>query len=110
MIGVATDFCSVPRIDDSRDTREVIHRHLAGAGYTVYTRTVVDVAVAFLETNPIDRVIANVRMPRANGLAMITYVREKLKRIEARKPRRKPAHYTFPPALVDESWHHVAPR
>lgn len=94
MMDLATYFRSVLLIDDSQDTREVIHRHLAIAGYTVYTCTGIGAALAFLEANPIDMLINAVRMPRASGLDVITYGREKLKRIEARQPPRKAVQYT----------------
>ncbi|MFH1984264.1 MAG: sigma-54 dependent transcriptional regulator [Pseudomonadota bacterium] len=73
---------SVLVVDDSRDTLEVIQRHLTGAGYPVFTCTSVDDAVAFLQDHRSDLVITDLRMPRASGLDLIKYVRENLKDTE----------------------------
>lgn len=66
-------------VDDSAETREVIKRNLAGAGYQVMTAANVAEAVEILKQNTIELVITDFKMPAANGLELVRYVREKLK-------------------------------
>ncbi|MFA6716043.1 MAG: response regulator, partial [Victivallaceae bacterium] len=65
-------------VDDSADTREVIKRNLAGAGYQVMTAANVAEAIEILKQNTIELVITDFKMPSANGLELVRYVREKL--------------------------------
>jgi len=66
-------------VDDSAETREVIRRNLAGAGYQVMTAANVAEAIEILKQNTIELVITDFKMPAANGLELVRYVREKLK-------------------------------
>ncbi|MDD5597878.1 MAG: sigma-54 dependent transcriptional regulator [Victivallaceae bacterium] len=66
-------------VDDSAETREVIKRNLLGAGYQVMTAANVAEAIGILEQNAIELVITDFKMPSANGLELVRYVREKLK-------------------------------
>lgn len=66
-------------VDDSAETREVIKRNLAGAGYQVMTAANVAEAIEILKQNTIELVITDFKMPSANGLELVRYVREKLK-------------------------------
>lgn len=66
-------------VDDSAETREVIKRNLAGAGYQVMTAANVAEAVEILKQNTIELVITDFKMPSTNGLELVRYVREKLK-------------------------------
>ena len=63
-------------VDDSAATLEVISRNLTAAGHTVHVRGSVEEAGAFLDENPVDLVITDYKMPRANGLELIKHVRD----------------------------------
>jgi len=69
-------------VDDSLDTLEVIQRNLTLEGYKVFTVSSVNEAVNILETNPIDLVITDLKMPIVGGLDLIRHVRENLKDVE----------------------------
>ena len=69
-------------VDDSPATLEVISRHLSGAGYVVHTCGSVEEAGAFLDDNAVDLIITDYKMPRANGLELIKYVRDNFKDTE----------------------------
>ncbi len=63
-------------VDDSAATLEVISRNLTAAGHIVHVRGSVEEAGAFLDENPVDLVITDYKMPRANGLELIKHVRD----------------------------------
>jgi DNA-binding NtrC family response regulator len=69
-------------VDDSPATLEVISRHLAGAGYVIHTCGSVEDAAAFLDDSPVDLIITDYKMPRANGLELIKFVRDNFKDTE----------------------------
>ncbi len=69
-------------VDDSPATLEVISRHLAGAGYVVHTCGSVEEAGSFLDDTSVDLIITDYKMPRANGLELIKYVRDNFKDTE----------------------------
>ena len=69
-------------VDDSPATLEVISRHLTGAGYVVHTCGSVEEAGSFLDDNSVDLIITDYKMPRANGLELIKYVRDNFKDTE----------------------------
>ena len=69
-------------VDDSPATLEVISRHLSGAGYVVHTCGSVEEAGAFLDDNAVDLIITDYKMPQANGLELIKYVRDNFKDTE----------------------------
>ncbi len=73
---------SVLVVDDSIHTQEVIQRQLSSAGHLVYTCSGVSEGVAFLEDNPIDLVITDLRMPKTSGMDLVKYVRDNLKDTE----------------------------
>ncbi len=69
-------------VDDSPATLEVISRHLSGAGYVVHSCGSVEEAGSFLDDNAVDLIITDYKMPRANGLELIKYVRDNFKDTE----------------------------
>jgi len=78
---------SVPKqrilvVDDAPETLEVLQRNLTSKGYQVYTAPGVDEALRVLDTQPIDLVITDYKMPRVGGLDLVRHVRENLKDAE----------------------------
>ena len=69
-------------VDDSAATLEVITRNLTAAGYTVHACGSVEEAGAFLDETPVDLVITDYKMPRANGLELIKHVRDNFRDTE----------------------------
>lgn len=69
-------------VDDSLDTLEVIQRNLTPEGYKVFTASSVNEAVNILETDSIDLVITDLKMPIVGGLDLIRHVRENLRDVE----------------------------
>ena len=69
-------------VDDSAATLEVISRNLTAAGYTVHVCGSVEEAGAFLDETPVDLVITDYKMPRANGLELIKHVRDNFRDTE----------------------------
>ena len=69
-------------VDDSITTLEVIQRNLTAAGCEVFSCTGVDQAVCLLESQPVDLVITDLKMPRASGMDLVKYVSENLKNVE----------------------------
>lgn len=63
-------------VDDSAPTLEVLQRNLAAEGYQVLTATTVAAAIELLETNQVDLVITDFKMPRGNGMDLIRHVCE----------------------------------
>ena len=76
------DKATILAVDDSPATLEVISRHLTGAGYVVHTCGSVEEAGSFLDDNSVDLIITDYKMPRANGLELIKYVRDNFKDTE----------------------------
>ena len=69
-------------VDDSVETLEVIQRNLMSMGYTVFTAQNVFEAVNFLESNHVDLVITDLKMPRISGIDLVKHVRENLRDTE----------------------------
>lgn len=69
-------------VDDAPETLEVLQRNLTSRGYQVYTALGVDEALRVLDTEPIDLVITDYKMPRVSGLDLVRHVRENLKDAE----------------------------
>jgi len=68
-------------VDDSVDTREVLRRNLAGRGYRTTTAPSAEDALRILESVAVNLVITDIRMPGADGLDLLRYVRENYKNI-----------------------------
>lgn len=69
-------------VDDSLETLEVLQRNLSSKGYLVHTAPSVEAALEILETESIDLVITDYRMPRVSGMDLVRHVRENLKDTE----------------------------
>jgi len=69
-------------VDDSVETLEVIQRNLMSMGYTVFTAQNVFEAVNFLESNHVDLVITDLKMPKISGIDLVKHVRENLRDTE----------------------------
>ena len=69
-------------VDDSLETLEVLQRNLSSKGYVVHTAPSVEAALEALETESIDLVITDYRMPRVSGVELVRHVRENLKDTE----------------------------
>jgi two-component system response regulator HydG len=65
-------------VDDSQDTLEVLNRNLTDSGYRVYTARSVAEAVKVLDSEPVDLVITDLKMPKVSGLDLVRHVRENL--------------------------------
>ncbi len=66
-------------VDDAPETLEVLRRNLSDRGYQVYTAPDVGQALRILESEAIDLVITDYRMPHVDGLDLVRHVRENLK-------------------------------
>ena len=69
-------------VDDAPETLEVLRRNLTSKGYQVYTAPGVDDALGVLDSEIIDLVITDYKMPRVSGLDLVRHVRENLKDTE----------------------------
>jgi len=79
-IGMKTDR-HILVVDDSVDTVEVLRRNLAARGYRTTTAPSAEDARRILESTPVHLVITDIRMPGADGLDLLRYVRENYKDI-----------------------------
>ena len=68
-------------VDDNVNTLEVIKRNLTHEGYKVLISSSVQDAMAVLETNDINLVITDFKMPKTSGLDMVKHVKENFKDI-----------------------------
>lgn len=69
-------------VDDSPELREVAQRNLIAEGYRVMLAASVPEAIALLETQPVDLVVTDLKMPKVSGLDLVRHVRENLKDTE----------------------------
>jgi len=68
-------------VDDSSDAREVLSRNLSAEGYRVLTAPAVPEAIRILESEPVDLVITDLKMPKVGGIELIKHVRARSKDI-----------------------------
>ncbi len=73
---------SVLVVDDIPNTVEVLQRNLTSAGYSVFTAPSVAEALAIIDTNPIDLVVTDYKMPKIDGLDLLRHIRENRKDME----------------------------
>ncbi len=66
-------------VDDNLNTLEVIKRNLTHENYEVLISSNVQAAMAVLETNDIDLVITDLKMPKTSGLDLVKHVKENYK-------------------------------
>jgi DNA-binding NtrC family response regulator len=69
-------------VDDTPETIEVIERNLSSRGYEIFAASDVARAIEFLNQNPVDLVITDLKMPRVSGMTLVRHVRENLKDTE----------------------------
>ena len=69
-------------VDDNVNTLEIIKRNLTDEGYNVLISSSVQDAMAVLETNDIDLVITDFKMPKTSGLDMVKHIKENFKDIK----------------------------
>ena len=65
-------------VDDSAPTVEILRRNLESCGYAVLTARDVPSALRVLDSAEVDLVITDWKMPHANGIDLVRYVRENL--------------------------------
>jgi putative nucleotidyltransferase with HDIG domain len=65
-------------VDDEPQIVALIREELAGHGFVCWTAGHAAEARAFLESRPVDVLIADIEMPQASGMDLIAYVREQL--------------------------------
>ena len=73
---------SILVVDDAPDTLEILKRNLCSQGFTVFTAPAVTEAIRILEATPVDLVITDLKMPKANGLDLVRHVRDNFKDTE----------------------------
>ena len=76
MVDKASKSCLVLAVDDNLNTLEVLKRHLVPAGYEVLTCADVPAAVKILHERAIDVLISDYKMPKHDGLELITHAGE----------------------------------
>jgi DNA-binding NtrC family response regulator len=69
-------------VDDAKDNLELISRNLLSAGYTIITSESAEHAIEILESQQIDLVITDLKMPDVDGLQLTRHIRENFKDIE----------------------------
>jgi len=69
-------------VDDSPDTLELLQRNLKSKGYRVLTAPGAVEAIKILESNPVDLVITDLKMPEVDGLTLVRHIHENYKTIE----------------------------
>jgi len=69
-------------VDDSADTRDLLVRHLSARGYEVLAVASVGDAIGILESEPVDLVITDLKMPGASGMELVRLVKEKLRNVK----------------------------
>ena len=62
-------------VDDAEDTLEIVKRNLTNAGYTVITAVNVPQGLSVLESEPVDIVLTDWKMPKVNGMEFIRHIR-----------------------------------
>jgi len=69
---------SILVVDDSADTLEILRRNLLSLNYRVYTASGVAEGINMLETDPVDLVITDLKMPSISGIDLVRHVHENL--------------------------------
>jgi len=69
-------------VDDAPETLELIQRNLTDEGYRVLTAPGVAEAIRILDSNAVDLIITDLKMPKVSGLSLVQHVRENLKDTE----------------------------
>lgn len=69
-------------VDDSVSTLEVLQRNLQDQGFTAFSATGVAEALEILETQPLDLLITDLKMPKGSDMDLVKHVRENLMNME----------------------------
>jgi len=69
-------------VDDSGSTLEVMQRNLSAEGFQAFTAPGVEEAIEILESDKIDLVITDYKMPKLSGLDLVRFIRENYKDTE----------------------------
>ncbi len=69
-------------VDDSPDTLEVLQRNLTSQGYRVYTSPGAVEAIKVLQSQHIDLVITDLKMPGIDGLSLVRHIQENFENTE----------------------------
>ena len=69
-------------VDDAPGTVEVIGRNLTNRGYGVYTATNVADAIGILDSQRVNLVVTDYKMPVADGFDLLRHVRENFKDVD----------------------------
>jgi DNA-binding NtrC family response regulator len=62
-------------VDDSPDTLEILSRNLSDNGYKTYISSNVPDAIRMLESETIDLVVTDLKMPKVSGLDLVRHVK-----------------------------------
>lgn len=62
-------------VDDSKAVRDVVASALASAGFATFSADSVAEALKFVKDHPIDAIVVDYSMPRADGIALVQMVR-----------------------------------
>jgi two-component system, NtrC family, response regulator HydG len=63
-------------VDDTFDTREVLRRNMEARGYDTRTADSAEAALRVLETEPVQLVITDIRMPGPSGLDLLRHIHD----------------------------------
>lgn len=69
-------------VDDVPATLELLERNLTAAGYIVFAALNVPEAIAVLDTNQIDLVITDLKMPGLSGVHLVRHIRDNFNDME----------------------------
>jgi len=69
-------------VDDEKLSRETTAQQLRGAGYTALIAADAAAALALLERNSVDVVLADLRMPGTDGLALLDQIKQRFPAVE----------------------------
>ena len=67
---------SILVVDDAQDTLEILSRNLSNNGYNVFVSSSVPNAIRILDSETIDLVITDMKMPKVSGMELVRHVRD----------------------------------
>jgi len=70
-------------VDDKSFTREILTRMISLSGYLSFAASSVSEAISFLDSNEIDLVITDYRMPGENGFELLTHIKKNFPAIKS---------------------------
>jgi DNA-binding NtrC family response regulator len=75
-VGDSSKRAKILAVDDAPDTLELLERNLKSRNYRVFTAQDAEKAIQVLESEPVDLVITDLKMPRVSGLDLVRHVRD----------------------------------